>query len=244
MTLTQTYRLAHRARGKLSHEASQGDHDLRLLVGHANLLDNLMIDLQDAEREQDAWFEQSVAVASKPSEPKKVSFAPSVHTQEFTLDVPDASDEEEDADSDSDYEDDRKPARLAVPQQSSRRTRAVSPPAKPIDFSYDDDEAMADDDDESDNLELALTRTRSHSFEDVDMALPELTHESDSSDESDEESQSPPADLAKYQVSAQDFSQQAQREQHKLDEQAVLEAIEEEDFYAAPTMTAPMIACN
>lgn len=56
MAYTQTFQLAQRARGKLQREASQHDHNLRLLVGHANLLDNLMIALAEAEREQDKWF--------------------------------------------------------------------------------------------------------------------------------------------------------------------------------------------
>lgn len=37
--------LARMARGKLINEARQLDHDLRLLVGHANLLDRLIIQL-------------------------------------------------------------------------------------------------------------------------------------------------------------------------------------------------------
>ncbi|KAK0389333.1 hypothetical protein NLU13_2908 [Sarocladium strictum] len=60
MSITQTYYLAHKARAKLSREAAQPDHDLRLLVGHANLLDVLMIELADAEREQERWFNQTI----------------------------------------------------------------------------------------------------------------------------------------------------------------------------------------
>lgn len=68
MSITQTYYLAHKARAKLSREAAQPDHDLRLLVGHANLLDSLMLELADAERKQERWFHHSVhgAAASKP----------------------------------------------------------------------------------------------------------------------------------------------------------------------------------
>jgi len=60
MAYTQTFQLAQRARGKLQREASQHDHNLRLLVGHANLLDNLMISLAEAEREQEQWFNEVV----------------------------------------------------------------------------------------------------------------------------------------------------------------------------------------
>src|SRR5690554_5859207 len=57
MSISQTFHLAHQARGKLSFEASQQDHDLRLLVGHANLLDSLMIHLADAEQSQGHWLD-------------------------------------------------------------------------------------------------------------------------------------------------------------------------------------------
>ena len=53
------YRLAELARQKLIREASRADHNLRCLVLHANLLDNLLMelngekqDLRDAERER------------------------------------------------------------------------------------------------------------------------------------------------------------------------------------------------
>src|SRR3954466_2187493 len=60
MSLTQTYYIASSARSKLGREACKPDHDLRLLVGHANLLDSLMFELQQAEREQESWFNNSV----------------------------------------------------------------------------------------------------------------------------------------------------------------------------------------
>jgi len=51
-----TYLLAHSVRGKLSTEAARADHDLRLVVGHANILDSLMISLANAEQEQERCF--------------------------------------------------------------------------------------------------------------------------------------------------------------------------------------------
>ena len=48
MSLTQTYYVASTARSKLGREANRADHNLRVLVGHANLLDNLMLDLANA----------------------------------------------------------------------------------------------------------------------------------------------------------------------------------------------------
>ncbi|KAI5285920.1 hypothetical protein KEM54_000199 [Ascosphaera aggregata] len=66
MSLTQTFFLACSARAKLSRAASQPDHDLRLLVGHANLLDALMLDLNEAEEAQKRWYSQCAqAVAAQ-----------------------------------------------------------------------------------------------------------------------------------------------------------------------------------
>lgn len=97
MSITQTYYLAHKARAKLSREAAQPDHDLRLLVGHANLLDTLMLELADAEREQERWFNQTIrAPAAKKTQ----------HIQ-WADRIEESSEEEEfDDDSDSDVSED------------------------------------------------------------------------------------------------------------------------------------------
>jgi hypothetical protein len=63
MSITQTYFLAHSARNKLCKEAARPDHDLRLLVGHANTLDSLMLDLANVEQEQEWWFSDIVSGA-------------------------------------------------------------------------------------------------------------------------------------------------------------------------------------
>ncbi|KAF5097135.1 hypothetical protein D0Z03_001481 [Geotrichum reessii] len=42
MSMAETYFLASKAQSKLTHEASKNNHNLRMLVSHANLLDNLM----------------------------------------------------------------------------------------------------------------------------------------------------------------------------------------------------------
>jgi hypothetical protein len=102
MSLTSVYFLAHSARGKLSKEASRADHDLRLLVGHANMLDSLMIDLANAEQEQERWFNQSVSSA-KAEEPAH-------EWTETIVEEPEADWEAEDAESDdeSDFDDEEK----------------------------------------------------------------------------------------------------------------------------------------
>lgn len=99
MSVTQTYYLAHTARGKLSSEAARADHNLRLLVGHANLLDSLMLELAEAEQEQESWFNQSVKKATKTEEPKRIQWADTI------VEDPEEDWEAEDADSsDSDSE--------------------------------------------------------------------------------------------------------------------------------------------
>ena len=52
MSVTQIYLLAHAAQNKLSIEASRPDSHLRLIIGHANFLDSLMIQLTEAEQVQ------------------------------------------------------------------------------------------------------------------------------------------------------------------------------------------------
>lgn len=55
----QTYDLARTARGKLCEEAAKVDHDLRILIGRASMLDYLMIHLASAEQDQKRWFNPS-----------------------------------------------------------------------------------------------------------------------------------------------------------------------------------------
>ena len=174
MSLTQTYYLAHTARAKLSKEAARADHDLRLLVGHANLLDGLMLDLVEAEREQESWFNQSVRGASASSEEpqsKHIKWADSTR-QEPTI--------EEDYDEDSESSDSEDEAEADTALVSLRQ-----PQIHAIEIDEDDEEAITDE--EEDYVHLQLTRTPSHS------SPPDLTHGSD--DESDEDSMppSPPA---------------------------------------------------
>ena len=69
MRINQTYFLANSALGKLRKESSRPDHDLRFLVGHANILDSLMLDLAKAEHEQRRWLNKTVAGAPGEEEP-------------------------------------------------------------------------------------------------------------------------------------------------------------------------------
>lgn len=163
MSLTQTYYIASSARAKLGKEACRPDHNLRLLVGHANLLDSLMIDLQDAEREQEAWFNQTVQKAQKTEEPKHIQWADTIVEEE---------DEEEDSDSDSEF--DEEEFKMIHSIKSIRQ-----PPVTVSSQEMEEDEEDEYYDDEEDLSGLALVRTQSHSA-----TPPELIDDSDSEDES------------------------------------------------------------
>lgn len=178
--VTQTYFLAHSARGKLSSEASRGDHNLRLLVGHANLLDALTVELQEAEKEQEVWFDQTVKASRKQDEPKRVQWRDAVAAEQ-QLNAINESDLESDStsesgsDSDSDVEEDDFYA--GFKQADFGSTAVGTPYAK-----WHNEEADDYDDEDESNNDLALTRTQSHSSH-----PPELVHDHDSSDDSDEE---------------------------------------------------------
>lgn len=182
MSLTQTYFLAHKARGKLSDEAARPDHNLRLLVGHANLLDSLMLDLADAEREQESWFNNSVRGASSKNEDKHIQWADTVVEEpedDWRLEDADSeSDSSSDSDSDLDEEDDVEMADAAPMRRMP--AKAVTPTLYKTDSQYEDIEEQEYDEDEDDEdyAHLALTRTFSHSA-----SPPELDHDSDSSED-------------------------------------------------------------
>ena len=175
MTLTQTYYLAHSARNKLSKEAARADHDLRLLVGHANLLDGLMLELADAEREQESWFDQTVKGASE--EPKRVQWADTIAAEHEEA-VDDEAYEEEDSDSDSDSDDEE-----MVQYAQTVPLRRIPKQAPTVSTTEVDEDEDMEDDEEYDE-DLTLTRTSSSH-------PPELLHESDS-DSDDDSLPSPP----------------------------------------------------
>lgn len=160
MSLTSTYMVASTARSKLGREAGRADHNLRLLVGHANLLDSLMVELQEAEREQEAWFNQSVRKASKPEEPRHIQWMDEI-----------AEAEEDDSDDESDFgEEDEILFDIPV-----RKLKAA-----PVELSSDEMDEDMEFDEDSDDDELALQRTPSkHS-------PPELSYEEEDSDSEDE----------------------------------------------------------
>ncbi|CCH46018.1 Replicase polyprotein [Wickerhamomyces ciferrii] len=52
MSISETYLLAGKARSKLNKEAAKADPSIRVLVSHANMLDNLMEDIETYKEEQ------------------------------------------------------------------------------------------------------------------------------------------------------------------------------------------------
>jgi len=170
MSVTQAYFLAHKARAKLSSEAARPDHNLRLLVGHANLLDSLMLDLAEAEREQESWFNQSVrGAAPSKKEDRHIQWADSIIEEpENDWDADSGS-----SDDDSDYseEDDVEMADVVSLRRLPSHTAASS-------FVYMDEEEDNYEDDEENFAELALQRSPSHST-----SPPELDHDSDTSED-------------------------------------------------------------
>ncbi|RFU33929.1 hypothetical protein B7463_g2439, partial [Scytalidium lignicola] len=192
MSITQTYYLAHTARGKLSHEAARADHNLRLLVGHANLLDSLMLELAEAEREQETWFNQSIkSTKSTRSEgPRHVQWADAV-VEEPEEDWQ-AEDVDSDSSSDSDYDSDEdfdldSEGFVSLQRVSSQNT--ISPISSPEEEEAED---KYEDDGEEDfeGLQLRLTPSRSA------QQPPELDHDSDSS-EDESMPPSPPSTVLK-----------------------------------------------
>ncbi|KAI5794323.1 hypothetical protein DFH27DRAFT_565951 [Peziza echinospora] len=135
MAYTQTYQLAQRARVKLQKEASRHDHDLRFLVGHANLLDNLMIALAAAEREQESWFNDAVR-GNMMSEADEEEEEEEEQVQQESRDWPqqgqdwlatdyysDSSESEEEEDSDSECDSDEEMANYSIPRITRRHAQ-------------------------------------------------------------------------------------------------------------------------
>ncbi|EPS40432.1 hypothetical protein H072_5723 [Dactylellina haptotyla CBS 200.50] len=175
MSITQTFYLAHKARGKLSSEAAKSDHDLRLLVGHANLLDRLMLHLQTAEREQDAWF--NAMVRGNSTEEDESNFMDPISEEEeeeeetigsLAQDYPESESSDEETDDDSDWESGHFGA---TPRPNFDYSKTV----------IDVDEVEVDEDfEEEDDGFYALRRTSSH----APMSPPELIEDDDSDSES------------------------------------------------------------
>ncbi|KAI9673402.1 MAG: hypothetical protein M1817_002864 [Caeruleum heppii] len=192
MSIMQAYSLAQTARVKLAREASRADHDLRLLVGHANILDGLMLELAEAEQDQERWFNQTVKGASSEEPRHHIQWADTV------IEDPEDDWAIEDADSDSSDDDDEydEDEEMSVAAPVPVR-RAPSPPFK-VSVSateLSDDEEEDEEDEDYNELTLVRTSTSSHQ-------PPELLD--DSEGESEDESMPPSPPQPNLDLSEQD----------------------------------------
>jgi hypothetical protein len=185
MSITQTYYLAHTARGKLSSEAARADHNLRLLVGHANLLDSLMVELAEAEQEQESWFNQSIRKSEEvPAKREHIQWADSiVEEPEEDWQAEDA--DSSDSDSDSEFDDEDIEMTGAMPLHRVQSNVAFTSTITSAELEEEDSDF--EDDDEEDYASLTLARTTSH----IASSPPELSH--DSEDDSSEDESMPPS---------------------------------------------------
>lgn len=192
MSITETYYLAHTARSKLSKEAGRADHDLRLLVGHANLLDSLMLDLANAEREQEQWFNNTVRNATKKAQPSHIRWADTIEEESME----DYSDDDSDSDDDdySDYDEDEETQFEDLTIKTTAR-RAPSPPALLADYDSEDSSEEEDDEEEEEAARLTLTRSSSRQQEQP-QSPPELLEDLSSSDEDDDSMPPSPEQVA------------------------------------------------
>ncbi|KAK5652479.1 hypothetical protein OQA88_10381 [Cercophora sp. LCS_1] len=223
MSVTQAYFLAHKARAKLSSEAARPDHNLRLLVGHANLLDSLMLDLAEAEREQESWFNQSVRGATK-SEDRHIQWADSI------VEEPEHDWHAEDADSDSDSDSDFSDEEDDVEMADAVALRRI-PSHSVKDFGYDMDEDDYEDDEE-DFAELALQRSPSHSA-----SPPELDHDSDTSEDESMPPSPPTVVMPTFSDHKTDYQYPTQQEAY-----SPKDAFYDEGFYLPPRNPARLVS--
>ncbi|AEO57507.1 hypothetical protein MYCTH_111645 [Thermothelomyces thermophilus ATCC 42464] len=242
MSIAQTYFLAHKARAKLSSEAARPDHNLRLLVGHANLLDSLMLELADAEREQESWFNQSVRGASHTSsEERRIQWADTIveePEQDWRReDAESVSDSDSDSDSDFDDDEDIEMADAVplsrIPSHTMLPHKAAYPPS--VAEEEDEDDGM-DEDEEEDLAELALRRTPSNSAS--SSSPPELEDDSDDSIEDESMPPSPPTPL----IPTFEGSQKESTDTPTTIDQGDKAAFYEEGYYLPPRNQARLIS--
>jgi len=171
MAYTQTFQLAQRARGKLQREASQHDHNLRLLVGHANLLDSLMIELAEAEREQEQWFNEvvqgSIAAEDEEVEVEEIESSEwpeqSFEGQGYLAADYSDSDSDSDSESEADSDDEMEDVEYTIPSLTRKSSHRSIPSYYQTTIGVSEvDEYDEDFEEEDHDGFYALTRTPSH----------------------------------------------------------------------------------
>lgn len=215
MSLAQTYYLAHTARSKLSKEAARADHDLRLLVGHANMLDSLMLELANAEKEQERWFNQTVRNA-RYERPRHIQWADTVAEEDEDEDDSDLSSDESDYD---EYEEEEEEITVHTATTVSKRQAPSPVPViiseEEVDEDSDDDsdeyyEEDVEEDEDAGLEDLSLTRTPSR------QSPPELLDDLSSDEEDDP---LPPSPVAVSLDTFEDASPEKPRDTAEYDQE-------------------------
>ncbi|MCJ1366584.1 hypothetical protein MMC16_005713 [Acarospora aff. strigata] len=155
--IAETCYLAHTTRRKLSSEASRANHNLRVLVGHANFLDSIMIELAEASRQQERQSippARNVARVSQEPKPKAVTL---ITVTEKPADDWEVWESDESDSSESDSGDDKgeimETATTVPVRPVLARSGTFAVPSKEID--------EEDDDEDYDDLVLVRTLSRS-----------------------------------------------------------------------------------
>lgn len=183
-SLSDTYFLASRAKSKLTREASRHDHDLRVLVSHANLLDSLMDSIHEKKKEQYKQRQlqlQQQRVMNYNNHSGSISFD-LANTKRTTYNSPileqndddDYMDSDSDSDSDSDDEADDEPLYTYHYNQSYRTMPTV------------------DEEDDEEKEQEPIVQVVESSDEEHTNAPPSLSYSSD--EEEDDELPSPTRD--------------------------------------------------
>ncbi|KAI1640158.1 hypothetical protein F4809DRAFT_517924 [Biscogniauxia mediterranea] len=230
MSITQTYFLAHKARAKLSTEAARPDHNLRLLVGHANLLDSLMLDLADAEREQESWFNQSVRGAAPKTEERHVQWADSiVEEEDWEADSSDSDDSDFDDDGDVEMMDAHPLVRLP--------SHTIVPASPQLPTMEDDDDFEEEEEEDEDYAALSLTRSPSHAT-----SPPELEHDADSSDDESMPPSPPCASLPTFSDKQRESTITSKYFDSRQDEEHDRSDFYDDGYYLPPRNTQRLVS--
>lgn len=117
MSLAETYFLATRARSKLAKAASKHDHDLRVLVAHANLLDSVMDTLAEKRRLEKSLLKE--AATKEEAVELAVTFEEDDDDEEYFSDSDSDSDDEEEEE--EEFDDSRYKNITHIPFGSNKR---------------------------------------------------------------------------------------------------------------------------
>jgi hypothetical protein len=182
MRISQSYYIAQVARNKLLPEASRADHNLRVVVGHANLLDSLLIQLEEAAQEHENRLGQPAHRAAKPSQRRRVKGANIIveDAEEGWLAEVDSSDS---LDSDNDYSSDEENDTTGIsPSHRIVARRAVVASCREVREFEDDNVGGGDSDHDGHVLHLRQPQG---------ISAPELKHDSDDDSDDDSDSEAP-----------------------------------------------------